>query len=107
MGMERRWRRKYYYRSRRKNGRVVKEYVGSGEKAEEAAKNDTETRRLAVEAAKKFKEEERARRAELKRIARIFDVLRIVIDGLIETEMTAAGYHRHDRGPWRKKRVAT
>ena len=73
------------------NGRDHREYVGSGEEAEAAAKRD---------------EAERAQRAELKRIGVILDALRIVIDVLIEDQMIAAGYHRHDRGPWRKKRVA-
>jgi hypothetical protein len=92
MGWEQRGKRKYFYRSRREDGRVVREYVGGGEDLEAAAKRD---------------EAERAQRAELKRIGVILDALRIVIDVLIEDQMIAAGYHRHDRGPWRKKRVAT
>jgi hypothetical protein len=91
MGWEQRGKRKFFYRSRRENGRVVREYVGGGEEAEAAAKRD---------------EAERAQRAELKRIGVVLDALRIVIDVLIEDQMIAAGYHRHDRGPWRKKRVA-
>ena len=91
MGWENRRRKKFFYRARRENGRIVKEYMGKGEVAEAAAKRD---------------EAERAQRAELKRIGVILDALRIVIDVLIEDQMIAAGYHRHDRGPWRKKRVA-
>jgi hypothetical protein len=90
MGWEQRGKQKYLYRSRWENGRVVREYVGSGAEAEAAAKRD---------------EAERTERAEIKRIGVILDALRIVIDVLIEDQMIAAGYHRHDRGRWRKKRV--
>jgi hypothetical protein len=92
VGLERRGNRTFYYRVLRENGRLVKKYVASGEQAEAAAKRD---------------EAERAHRAELKRIGVLLDALRMVIDALIEDQMLAAGYHRHDRGPWRKKRVAT
>jgi hypothetical protein len=92
VSLEQHGKRKYYYRGKRVNGRFVKEYVASGHEAETAAKRD---------------KDERAQRAELKRISVILDALRIVIDVLIEDQMIAAGYHRHDRGPWRKKRVAT
>ncbi len=34
----------------------------------------------------------------------MFAVVDACIDVLMEHTMTAAGYHRHDRGPWRKKR---
>jgi hypothetical protein len=92
MSWEQRDKRKYLYRSRWVNGRVVREYVGSGPEAEAVAARD---------------EVKRAERAELKRIGVILDALRIVIEVLIENEMIAAGYHRHDRGPWRKKRGPT
>jgi hypothetical protein len=92
MGWELRGKRKYLYRSRWVNGRVVREYVGSGPEVEKAEADEAAIR---------------AQRAELKRIGVILDALRIVIDVLIEDQMIAAGYHRHDRGPWRKKRVTT
>ena len=92
MSLEQHGKRSYYYRGKRVNGRFIKEYVAAGTEAEAVAKRD---------------EAERAQRAELKRIGVILDALRIVIDVLIEDQMIAAGYHRHDRGPWRKKRAAT
>ena len=90
MSLEHRGKAKSYYRVRRKNGRFVKEYVASGEAAEEAAKRDAE---------------ERARREEIARINAMLTVLDEVCEMAIEVTMIAAGYHRHDRGPWRKKRV--
>jgi len=90
--MEQRGNRKFYYRVRRENGRLTKEYIGSGPEAEAAAARA---------------ETKRAERAELKRIGVVLDALRIIIEVLIEREMIAAGYHRHDRGPWRKKRGST
>jgi hypothetical protein len=89
MALEIRGGKKYLYRSRRMNGRVVKEYVASGAEAEEAAQRDAATR---------------AQFAELKRIGVILDALHIVIQVLIEDHMTAAGYHKPNRGPWRKRR---
>ena len=89
MTLEIRGDKKYLYRSRRVNGRVVKEYVSSGAEADEASRRDAATR---------------AEFAELKRIGVILDALRIVIDVAIEDHMLAAGYHKPNRGPWRKRR---
>ncbi len=89
MALEIRGGKKYLYRSHRINGRVVKEYVGSGSEAEEAARREAATR---------------AEFAELKRIGVILDALRIAIDVAIEEHMLAAGYHKPKRGPWRKRR---
>ena len=90
MALEIRGDKKYLYRSRRLDGRVVKEYVGTGPEAEEA------TREKAVL---------REQCAELQRIGVILDALQIVIQVLYEDAMTAAGYHKPNRGPWRKRRV--
>jgi cell fate regulator YaaT (PSP1 superfamily) len=46
-------------------------------------------------------------RIELRQIGVLFDALRCVIEVLIEQQMIAAGYHRHDRGRWRKARVSS
>lgn len=96
MSIENRGGRKLYYRVRRRGGRLVKEYVASGEEAEKAARLDVEAAAAA-----------RDQRAELRRVGVILDAVRVAIEVLVEQEMVAAGYHRHDRGPWRKRRVAT
>jgi hypothetical protein len=107
MSLERRGKRKYYYRSRRRGSRVFKDYLGKVDEADVAAKEDAEKKRLAAEEARRRKAAERAFRAEIRETERTLDVLRIISETLIEVQMIAAGYHRHDRGPWRKKRVAT
>jgi hypothetical protein len=92
MGWEQRGRKKYLYRSRWENGRVVREYLGSGAEAEAAAKRV---------------EEERTLRDEIVRDRMMLEAARVIIEVLIEQAMIAAGYRRHDRGPWRKKRATT
>jgi hypothetical protein len=90
MALEIRGDKKYYYRSRRIEGRVVKEYVGTDPEAEETNWEKAEFRKQC---------------AEMKRIGVILDALQIVIQVLYEDAMTAAGYHKPNRGPWRKRRV--
>ena len=91
----------YYTRSRREGGRVVREYVGSGEIAEALAHADETIRRV--------RELERARRrAEAERLEALADpVLRLgeAADELLRAELVAAGFHRH-KGVWRRGRNA-
>jgi hypothetical protein len=89
MGLEIRGNKKYFYRSRRVDGRVAREYVGSGSRAEEEARLESE---------------ERARRKRLKEIERKLDLLDEVCNELVEAWMYACGYHKPNRGPWRKRR---
>ena len=100
MGWEVRRGRKYYYRSRRVDGRVVKEYFGSGAAAEEAARID------ATAAAEKRRQRERLHEfiTELAEINRRLDAQDVIVDAAVEAYMTAGGYHKC-RGEWRKKRV--
>jgi len=89
MGWVRRGKRKYYYRSRWVDGRVVKEYVGSGPEAEAEAKKAAQWREFL------------RRVAEVEAILdRLDEVCNLAADAI----MVAAGYYRHDRGPWRKRR---
>ena len=90
--MEQRGKGKFYYRVHRENGRLVKKYIGSGDAAAAAAARDAAIR---------------AEKEELRQIGVLFDALRCVIEVLIEQQMIAAGYHRHDRGRWRKARVSS
>ena len=91
----------YYTRSRREGGRVVREYVGSGEIAEALAQADETIRRV--------RELEWARRrAEAERLEALADpVLRLdeAADELLRAELVAAGFHRH-KGVWRRGRNA-
>jgi hypothetical protein len=103
MAWEHRRGRRYYYRTHRVNGRVVKEYVGTGEVAEMAARLDAEAaaNRALVRA-------ERLRtRAELEELDTLLEQIDREVNEFVSVAMTVAGFHRH-RGEWRRKRtVAT
>ena len=92
--------RKYYTRSRRLNGKVVREYVGGGVKGELAARADAERRAARQASAEALRgEEERYATATgpLDELARLTDLL--MRETLIEL-----GYHQHARGQWRRRR---
>jgi hypothetical protein len=99
MGWERRGNREYYYRATRVGGRVVKEYVPPLV-AEAAALMDQgrrEQRAAAAAAMKDARDELAALDAELAPLCEL-------ADALARGALLAAGYHRHHRGPWRKRR---
>ncbi len=100
MGWEVRGRRRYYTRSRKVNGRVVREYVGAGAVGELAAAAD------ALRRADRLAESE-ARRAEQARwreaLAPLLELSRAA-DLLARTALLAAGFHQHSRSSWRRKR---
>lgn len=90
----------YYYRSVRRGGRVVKCYEGSGKLAEIVAKLDVLER-----------QERRAQRMADQRPDEGLDEAEAVLVAMCEASeilaraaLTLAGYHRHDRGPWRRRR---
>src|SRR4051812_33802742 len=85
---------RYYTRSRRVNGRVVREYLGTGPRAEAAAARDRARRRLA----QAHRDARRALDADLG----LLDAVAIL---LARADLVAAGYHQHARGQWRKRRV--
>ena len=91
---------KYYTRSKRVGGRVVREYVGSGAVAVHAARMDAvEREQRRAEAA--------AWRAERERLGKIDEQVAMfcrVADLFARAALVAAGFHRHDRGQWRKRR---
>ncbi len=91
----------YYARSRREGGRVVREYVGTGEVAELIAYADEATRRERRAKAERRREDlERARE-----MARTGEGVDAAAEILARTEMVAAGWHRH-KGEWRRRRDA-
>jgi hypothetical protein len=95
------WERgRYYTRSRKVNGRVVREYVGGGEFGTLVAQLDAldrEERDLEREAA-------RAARDELARLDEPLKELNELADRLVHAALLVAGYRQHKRGEWRKKR---
>jgi hypothetical protein len=93
MAWERRQRgtgRRYYYRSRRVRGRVVKEYVGTGPEAELAAAADAQAR------AERHADRDRVRNAASK-LAPAEATIREMDEAMIwltHAALYATGYHR-------------
>jgi hypothetical protein len=90
---------RYYTRSRRVEGRVVREYIGGGVVGELAARKDGEERER--------KEAEAARgQAEVKHLEELAaPVVQLyeVAEALARAHLIAAGCHRH-KGEWRRRR---
>jgi hypothetical protein len=92
--------RRYYFTAKKVNGRVVKRYVGAGELAgamaglEALDRERRQEQRAAVKA-------ERDRLDALDQSVADFSG---AVDAAVTKVLTAAGYHRHDRGAWRKRR---
>src|SRR5438128_2210963 len=95
------WERGYYYRAKKVNGRVVREYIGRGEFAEIAAEIDALSR---TERKAKADTESRAN-AEAEALDKLLAELCERTDLLARAALVAAGYRQHKRGDWRRKRV--
>jgi hypothetical protein len=91
---------RYYHRCRRVSGRVVSEYVGSGEAAAAAARADAEDRARRREAAAALQEE----RDWLESLDADLTALCAWADLVARAALVAAGYHQH-KGQWRKRRA--
>jgi hypothetical protein len=92
----------YYTRSRKENGRVVREYVGGGVLGELAARMDAEDRRRRQEEAAAWREE----RERLEELAGLVDELCEDVETIVRCALLVAGFRRHKRGGWRKRREA-
>jgi len=92
---------RYYTRSRKVAGRVVREYVGTSPVAELMAEMD------AVERTRRTAERE-ALRAEREQIVSVEALVGAACDAadlMVRTALVLAGYHQHKRGEWRKRRA--
>jgi hypothetical protein len=94
------WERGYYYRVRKVQGRVVREYVGRGRIAELVARMEA----LEREKRERAQAERQAERAELEALDAPLNELNDFADVLARAALLAAGYHQHKRGEWRKRR---
>jgi len=90
---------RYYYRKQRVNGRVVSQYMGTGEVASILSGLD-DAERIEREVTR---EEERDRRAELRREDEEFDELVGLTEAFAAAALLAAGCHTH-KGTWRRTR---
>ena len=92
---------RYYTRSRRspEDGRVLREYVGTGPFAEIVAASDRTKRELAEAERKREKTELERLEALAAPVLELSEVAEI----LVRAHLIAAGYHRH-KGEWRRAR---
>lgn len=94
---------RYYTRSWRRNGRVIREYIGAGEAGEQAAAFDALTRdQRQGERAERLCEHSRLDDADAALTA-----WSAWVEAQLREALTAAGYHQHKRGEWRRKRGGT
>jgi len=92
---------RYYTRSKRANGRVVREYVGAaGDPLVELVAAADALRRADRRAAAEARQAEQARWQAA--LAPLLELSRVA-DLLARAALLAGGYHRHAR-TWRKKR---
>ena len=90
-------RRGYFYLSRRVGKRVTRDYFGRGPLAELAADLVAEMRRAEAAAA--------GRVEPLDAAAPPLRILGTWLDLAAAAHLLAAGFYRHDRGPWRRRRA--
>jgi hypothetical protein len=91
---------RYYTRSRKVNGRVVREYIGTGEVAELLAELDA----LEREERETERAEGKALRDELDALDGSLGELHTKAELLARAALIVAGFHQHHRGEWRKRR---
>lgn len=91
---------RYYTRSRKQNGKVIREYVGCGLIGQMAYELD------------RFKKQEReakrmAIRMDMNQViesSSIVDAYSNILDLLTEEVLVSSGFHRH-KGQWRRRRI--
>lgn len=91
---------RYYTRSRREDGRVVREYIGGGRVGELVAQLDAierDKRETDRECAKIERERMAARDVSMAELNELADLV-------ARAALSAAGYTQHHRGEWRKRR---
>ncbi|MGZ6321724.1 MAG: hypothetical protein ACXWQR_20780 [Ktedonobacterales bacterium] len=90
----------YYTRSRRINGRVVREYIGGGIDGALIAKLDAMERDKRVNDAHLWRRERTRLEATDKALADYCQQ----VNAEVCQALIAAGYHQHKRGEWRRTR---
>ena len=91
---------RYYTRSRKVNGRVVREYVGRGPAADLAAYVDSVAREIRAEEAANRK----AAMDSLTQFDQDVRQLCQAADVLGRAVLVGSGYRQHKKGEWRKTR---
>lgn len=89
----------YYTRSRRSGGRIIREYIGTGDFAFVIAHDDDQERQRRQAEDACF----RQRKARDRSLDAQIDELCRLADEAAHAVLLAAGYHNH-KGQWRKRR---
>lgn len=97
MGWEKNGR--YYTRSRKVDGRVVREYIGGGDRGAIAARMDA----LQQKTRDWERDRWRLEKEDMKIVDSSVDRLCEIADIIAKAAMVAAGYHCY-RGEWRRRR---
>src|SRR5271167_3074058 len=92
--------KRYYTRSRKIAGKVVREYFGNGPEGRLAAGLDQQR----PERKRQEREAIQADREQWSKACGPLDELIAVTDLLAAAILLAGGYYRHDRGAWRRRR---
>jgi hypothetical protein len=89
----------YYTRSRRNGGRIIREYIGTGDFALARAHADAQERQQRQAEAARLRQQkatDQSLDADIDQFCRL-------TDGIARAVLLAAGYHNH-KGQWRKRR---
>ncbi len=89
----------YYTRSKKVDGRVVREYVGGGLAGQLAAASDAAERANRQARAESWRDE----RSRLEEVDASMTELCEVAERLAHVALELAGYRRHHRGEWRRR----
>lgn len=90
---------RYYYRSVRAGDRVRKVYIGRGEEAERAAREDEERRQQKERSCRALQDEVQAARAAQEAT----ESLQSAVEAWFRAVLIANGFHSH-KGEWRRRR---
>jgi hypothetical protein len=91
---------RYYTRSRRVNGRIVREYLGCGPIAHAEAEID----RLELEFRRQRRFVLKCETRELHAVRQELAQWDRICKHFLEVELETQGYYQHKRGEWRKRR---
>ena len=102
MGWVQRGDRKYYYRSTRAGAGPRERYLGAGLAAQLAAAADRQRQHLRVAEHQGLRVTEQA----VDRASNLVHEAGQWTELLVLSALLLAGYHNHNRGPWRRRRNA-
>ena len=86
----------YYYRSTKHRGRVMTDYLGRGTRAQQAALEDQERHTALAQ--------ERSEQQTWEALDTQIKTLSTLVTALTNSTIVNAGYYKHNRSHWRKRR---